>query len=302
MRVTNQMVANNALSNLNSLRSRLDKANHQVSTGRRFDRASEDPTGGAEVARVQHRLKVMEQWDRNLGDAKTWTRETEQSLSHLTDILQKARELATRGANSHLDADDRHALAIEVDNLLQDLYASMNTKQTDGALFGGFQTVGDPFTMDMATGAVTYNGDNGEIRREVGPGVTVTVNFHGNRFGYWAAADNPLSTLWRLRESLEGNTSATVPANSGDMLGDLDKNLEGVLNLRAEIGAADKRLELVETRNKDSLIRANEVLQQVQGADIEKAIIDLNSAETTYRAALQVGSRIIPPTLADFLG
>lgn len=300
MRVTNQMVANNAVSNLNSLRSRLEKVQTQVSTGRRIDRASEDPTAGAEVMRVQSRLQLMEQWDKNLGDAKTWVRDTEQALSHMTDLLSKARELAVRGANSNYDADERAAMATEVDHLLNDLYATLNTKQLDGALFGGFATGADPFTMDFATGAVTYNGDNGQIKREVGPGVTVTVNVHGNTLANWAS--DSLTTLWRLSESLKGNTSATVPSNSGQLLNQLDGETQNVLTLRAGIGATDKRLEMVETRMKETYIRANEILQQAQGVDMEKALIELSSAETTYRAALQVGARIIPPTLADFLG
>ncbi len=302
MRVTNQMMANNALSSLNSLRSRLDKVQNQITTGRRIDRASEDPTAGAEVMRVQSRLQQLDQWDKNLGDARTWTGDTEQALSHMTDILKKAKELAVRGNNSHLDTDDKAAIAIEVDHLLQDMMAAVNTKQLDGALFGGFETAADPFALDMATGAVTYSGDNGDIRREVGPGVNLTVNVHGNRLGDWSAPQNMLTTLWRLRESLNGNSGGIVPANSGDLLNDLDNNLQNVLNLRADIGAADQRLEAVETRMKETLVRATDVLTQAQGVDMEKAIIELNSAETTYRAALQVGARILPPTLADFLG
>lgn len=297
MRVTNQMMARNAIVNMNDLRSRLESIQQQVSTGKKFVKNSEDPTGGGEVMRMQSRLQVMEQWDRNLGDAKGWLRDGEQALQHMTDLVSRARELSVYGANATLDQESRRALIPETQQLLEDLLQTLNTERTDGMLFAGHKTGSEPFSLDWTTGAVTYTGDAGEVNREIGPGVTLQVNLDGARFGDPAAPDHMLTTMWNLIQDLNNGTSEEVAAN----MQNLNNSMDQILALRSEIGGKDKRVEMMEMRMQEAYIGLNANLQQAQGVEMEKAIIDLTTAETTYRAALQVGARIMPPTLVDFL-
>lgn len=297
MRVTNQMMASNALTNLGSLRSRMDKLQNQVATGHRIERSSEDPTAGGDVMRVQSRLQLVDQWGKNLGDARAWTRATEGALAHMTDLLGRARDLALMGANDTMNNQQRQSIVPEAKQILEDLLATLNSEHMESNLFGGFGTTGAPFALDMAVGGVTYAGDSGEMLRDVGPGVTVSANTQGNRFGNWAMPDNILTTVWQLTQDLQNGPSTAVANN----LTNLDRGMQTLITLRTEAGARDRRLEQADMRLKDTMIHLEEIWQQAQGVDMEKAIIDLNSTETTYRAALQVGARVIPPTLADFL-
>lgn len=302
MRVTNQTTANNLLANLSSLRSRLDAIQQQVSSGKRINFVSEDPSAGGDVMRVQSRLLALSQWEKNVVDARSWANETETALAHMTDLMSRAREIAVRGANSGpLSDQDRQTLAIEVDAILADLLATLNRKQLDGALFGGYTNNIDPFSIDMTTGAVTYAGDSGTMMRDVGPGITVEANLHGNRLGDWTQPDNILTAVWQLSQDLKTPNSAGMRAAMNTNLARLDQVLRSTLSLRAEMGSREKRLDQLEIQNWDTLISLQQLLEQAQGADMEKAITDLNTVETTYRAALQAGARIIPPTLADFL-
>ncbi|HYF93334.1 MAG TPA: flagellin [Symbiobacteriaceae bacterium] len=85
------------------------------------------------------------------------------------------------------------------------------------------------------------------------------------------------------------------------VLAKLDKARQHVVSLRSEMGARQMRIEGLETRIQDTEVQLEEALQQAQGVDMAKALMELSSAETTYRAALQVGGRILPQSLADFL-
>jgi flagellar hook-associated protein 3 FlgL len=96
-------------------------------------------------------------------------------------------------------------------------------------------------------------------------------------------------------------TDASLQDRIKDVVAKLDSARQTVVALRAEMGARQMRVEQLETRHQDMQVQLEDGLQQAQGVDATKAIIDLNNAETTYRAALQVGGRIIPQTLADFL-
>lgn len=302
MRVTNQTTANNLLANLGSLRSRLESIQQQVSSGKRVNFASEDPSAGGDIMRGHSRLQALSQWDKNVSDAKSWASESETALAHVNDLLSRAREIAVRGGNTGpLTNEDRQTLAIEVDAILDDMVGTLNRKQMDGALFGGYNTTVDPFAINKADGMVTYFGDNGTMMRDVGPGLSVEANLHGNRLADWTQANNPLTVLWQLSQDLKAPESPGTAASINSDLANLDTALRTTLSLRAEMGSREKRLDQLEMQNKDTYITLQGLLEQAQGLDMEKAIVDLNTVDTTYRAALQVGARIIPPTLADFL-
>jgi flagellar hook-associated protein 3 FlgL len=96
-------------------------------------------------------------------------------------------------------------------------------------------------------------------------------------------------------------TDASLQDRIKDVVAKLDSARQTVVALRAEMGTRQIRVEQLETRHQDIQLQLEDGLQQAQGVDAAKAILDLNNAETTYRAALQVGGRIIPQTLADFL-
>lgn len=297
MRITNQMMAGNVLTNLNSLREKQADLTSQLSSGYRITKSSDDPSAGADVMRVQSRLQVMKQWDSNRGDAQDWLGQTENALSEMSGILNRARELTMTAANGTLTKENMQSLAPGADQLVQDMLAAFNEKQPDGALFGGFKTDADPFALDLTTGAVTYSGDSGDMQRDVGPGITVTANLHGGRLGDWTGPNNMLTAVWNLAQGLK-NGDVNAVRNT---LGTLDTALSSVIALRSEVGARGQRLEQVESQMKDTELRLNGVLEKAQGVDMEKAITELTSAETTYRAALQVGARVIPTSLADFL-
>lgn len=297
MRVTNQMMASKMLTGINNLRSYTASLTNQITTGERFSKVSEDPVAGGEVMRIQSRGLMVKQWETSLANTKSWVRATEAKLGDITDLLNQAKELALTGANGSASDETRKALAPAGEQLLQNLLAALNEREPEGALFGGFVTDSDPFAINLATGTVTYAGDSGLMQRDVGPGVTMTANLPGDRIVNAASPDNMLTVVWDLAEGLKAGDIARV----GGTLDRLDSVRESAVALRSEMGARDKRIEHLESRMKDAHVTLEEALQQAQGVDVAKALMDLNLADTTYRAALQVGARVLPPTLADFL-
>ncbi|HWI65847.1 MAG TPA: flagellar hook-associated protein FlgL [Symbiobacteriaceae bacterium] len=327
MRVTQQMMSSSMLTNLNQLRSRQATLSDQISSGDRITRVSEDPTSGAEVMRIQNRAESVKQWKANLGDAKSWIYATEAKLGDLTNILAQAKELALQAFNGSQSDESRKSLAPAAEQLLQDALAALNEREPTGALFGGYVTDQNPFalTFDPATNApvVRYSGDGNGMQRDVGPSVTLTANLPGTRLatigaGGVADPDNMISTLWSLSQALKaGKTDSayTPPAppppapapapvtvhTADQILSNLESARQNVIALRSEMGARQIRVESLEHRLQSTEVQLDAALQQAQGVDMAKALVELNSAETTYRAALQVGGRVFPQSLADFL-
>lgn len=98
-----------------------------------------------------------------------------------------------------------------------------------------------------------------------------------------------------------------VAMNSGDeekineFLGKIDNQMDKILSVRADIGARVNRMELVKERILDDTLTFTKLLSQNEGADMAEVIMKLQNEENVYRAALAVGSKVIQPTLIDFL-
>ncbi len=87
----------------------------------------------------------------------------------------------------------------------------------------------------------------------------------------------------------------------GDDLHFIDEALNNILEYRAEIGARTSRMQEVRERLDSDRVFITEVLANVESTDIPEAVTELNMLELAHKTALNVGSRIIQPTLLDFL-
>ena len=88
---------------------------------------------------------------------------------------------------------------------------------------------------------------------------------------------------------------------SGRDLGNLDEALDNVLRYRAETGARSNRMDQHEKRIAWDKTYTTELLNKSEGVDIPETIMNLKWLETVHNYALNAGSKIIRPTLMDFL-
>ena len=80
MRVTNSMVVNNLLSNLSKNATRLAKYQHQVSSGKRITKPSDDPVGAAYSVRYSTDIEKENQYLSNIESSNEILTATETAL------------------------------------------------------------------------------------------------------------------------------------------------------------------------------------------------------------------------------
>ena len=83
-------------------------------------------------------------------------------------------------------------------------------------------------------------------------------------------------------------------------LGQLDRNLDDLLGVRALNGARQNRLEAALARMAPGRGATLGQLSDTEDADIAETLIDLNSQQAAYQAALKVGASILQTSLMDF--
>jgi flagellar hook-associated protein 3 FlgL len=96
-------------------------------------------------------------------------------------------------------------------------------------------------------------------------------------------------------------TSKDQEKISGKDLSDIDSALENILRHRSGIGAKVNRIEHHSQRMDFDRTFMTELLAKNESVDLPEAIMNLKWLESVHNYALNIGSRIIRPTLMDFL-
>jgi flagellar hook-associated protein 3 FlgL len=87
----------------------------------------------------------------------------------------------------------------------------------------------------------------------------------------------------------------------GTALMGVDNSLANILNHRAQIGSVSQRLDAITDRYMSDEVYLTEAKDNAIGTDIPKAMTELKMLEFSHDVALNVGARILPRTLLDFL-
>jgi flagellar hook-associated protein 3 FlgL len=140
MRVTNNMLIDRTMYYMNNNLNRLQKVQDQLSTGKKIEVPSDDPVVAAKALQLRTDVSQVEQFKKNATDAYSWMDTTEGTLSNLTDILQRARELAVQGANGTLTPNDRDAINQEVKQLKAQAINMANSTYAGRYIFSGYAT------------------------------------------------------------------------------------------------------------------------------------------------------------------
>lgn len=188
MRITNGMLTNNMLSNLNSNLNRMERYQNQGATGRKFDKPSDDPIGMSRSLKLYTDISKVKQYERNLNDANSWMHTTEEALGEIEKILQRTRELAAGAANGTNSETDTKAIAEEIKQLKEQVIQLGNTRHAGRSIFTGFKTDKDLLKRDGS-----YNIDISKkdvSKYNVGISEDIDVNIVGSRvFGPVTDAD-----------------------------------------------------------------------------------------------------------------
>jgi len=294
MRVSSNTVTARLLQQVQLSRQRLFETQNQVGSGLRITRPADDPAATSRVMNLRTALDRNIQYRRNIDAATGDLAVAESALGSVTALLQRAQELAVSGANGAVGGPERQHIALEVSQLLSEALSVGNTAHGGRYIFAGHQTNSAPFVPDNATAptAVTYAGDAGQRQREITPGERVTVNITGDR-----VFPDLYASLIGLRDALNTNNTGSINAAIGQLGGVLD----GVLELRSELGSITQRVESAEQRLLDEETMTKSLVSQLQDADMAEQIVELQTRETALQAALGAAGRALNLSLLEFL-
>lgn len=277
---------------IRSAQEKLTEVSQQLSSGKRINQLSDDPTAVSQTISMRSLRSGMDQYASNLHMAKGALGYVDTTASEMSDMLRQAYQLAVQGASSATDQTGRNAMAAQISTLQSRLIDLANTKgPTGGYLFSGQKTSTKPYTLSGST--LVFNGDNNAINVETGPGETMQTNVSGEPM---------ISDIYNRLESLKSNlTGGQIGALSGVDISNIQSSLDTISTLRGQVGS---RLQKVDDLTSQWQRRSDELtknISDVEDVDMSEAAVRYQQANQAYTAALTVAGQGFRLSLMDFI-
>jgi flagellar hook-associated protein 3 FlgL len=303
-RITTGMVQRSMLADLNAVSLKLARTQQKASSGKEITRPSDNPFGTSQAMGLRASMSANDKYKSNIDDGTGWMDATESALSSMGEYLDRAHSLIIQGSSDTADQTSRNSIAAEIDQIVNGLKEAASATYAGSYLLSGTATGVAPYAQGADD---TYKGDDAGwdpavpgVLREIGPGVTVSINTVGRELlgdGQTANDDKLLDVLRDTADHLRAGDGAALK----DDLARADKNLDTLLEMRARNGARTNRLDAASTRLDEIQEALTKQLSNTEDADFAKTMIDYNSQSVAYQAALKAGANIVQSSLMDFL-
>ncbi len=290
-RVTHGSMTLSSLNNLQATLGRLSQSQEQVTTGRRINRPSDDPTDSARALRTRSSLADQQQYARNGQDATTWLDLTDSRLQSMNDSLRRVRDLALQGSTDTYSGTSREALAVEIEQLRDHLLAESNATYLDRPIFGGI-TAGEQAYDD----AGNFLGTTGDVHRTIADGIDVVINSDGPAL-FGSGATSMFAELDALANAVRAGDTAAIQGG----IDQVDVRSRLIVDELSDVGTRTNRVEDAVTAAKDAGLSLQSSISELENIELTEALVQLQMHEVSYQAALSATSRVIQPSLVDFL-
>jgi flagellar hook-associated protein 3 FlgL len=295
MRVASKTIYDTIKFNLANITEEMNKANQVVTTQKRLTNLSDDPVGLTQALNIKSSLSNIEQLERNISMGKNWLTASETALSSVQNLISDAKALCVQMVSATTGAAERASAAETVQNTLEELVSLSNTEVNGRYIFAGSKTDTAPFNAGG-----TYNGDNNAFTVTIGRNATIEVGSDGEAVFQPSGAganDDIFQTLNDLKAALENNNVSEIQT----AMSKLNTHFDHISSKISYVGSKIARIEIKENIFQDLKITNTDRLSKIEDADIAEAIIELESKELAYQAALASSAKVMELSLIDFL-
>ena len=141
MRITNTMMTNSTMRNVNKSKNNLYTTEQQMSSQKKITKPSDDPIVAIRALSFRTSLTEVEQYiKKNVPDASSWLTLTETSLSNMNGIYKDIIGYCNQGVNDTFTVDNRQAIIESIKQLKDALYKEGDADSSGRYLFTGYRT------------------------------------------------------------------------------------------------------------------------------------------------------------------
>jgi flagellar hook-associated protein 3 FlgL len=294
------------LADLTRAQQRIERAQRQVSSGRKIETASDAPDQIDTILQLRAAQQHNTQLQANLDRAKTEADSAEQTLGTASQLLDRALVLGSEGTSPTSGAAQRQSIAGEVQGIQEQIVSFTRTAVEGRYIFGGDQDQQPPYDIDWTspTGVnqLTTAASTRVLEDPAGGSFptaqTAQEIFDSRNPDGTPAGDNVFAALNSLRTALLNDDSSGIT----DAIGLLHQASDRLNTQTASYGALQRRIQDASSFASSYDTRLQTELGQRQDADVAAAAIELSQGNIQIQAALSARARLPRTSLFDVLG
>ena len=323
MRITNASMVRSHLYDTQNNLTNMSKINQQISTGKVINTVSDDPHKAIKIMNMNNEIKYTEKYNYNIDEAVGWMNTTDGALENVGNLLGEIKETILKVGNGTYSQNEMKSLNEDMNEKIKQLADTLNSTHGGKYLFGGSSVDDAPITVienPDGTVKLEFSKDkNGQIipntddlKADISSGINIDYNIsvgeilnikdaNGNTVNLLDEINN-LSTL--MNDIANGDEQTAAKAKEtllNDTKGKIDTLFDHVVNERTSLGVRVNTAEKIKELNDEDILNIQEVLSKTQDTDVVEKFIELKSAEMIYQASIQVGAKLIQPTILDYI-
>ena len=296
MRVSNKMLYNSVMGNMQRNLEKLLDLQESASSGKKINKPSDDPIGATKVINYNTAISKAEQYQRNIDNGTAFLNSSESAVTATLETLQRAKELALSALSETNSSADKDVMAKEIEQLYEQVKQTANTKYDNRYLFAGFKTDTAPYD---ASGNYTGTASpSGYIDVEIDAGNTISINMPGYAvFGSATDGTDILAALDDLKTAMESNDSDGIET----AMTNIDAGMDQAIDALAEVGARINRLEIASNHFDKLLMDLAVYKSETEDADITKVITELSIQQNMLEVSRATAAKVLQQSILDFL-
>jgi len=299
------------LTNLNLIEQRAATDSRQISSGYAVNEASDSPADVVNLLQVSNKMTQLQQVTANLTRLKTEVDSGESALETAVSLMQNANVLAAQALGVGQTASTLQALAVQVQNLQQQMVGLSQTNTAGHYIFSGdndlqpqyTMTPTPPATVDSATGVYQNfaTQDTQQIADVTAGTFTASSSaqaiFDQRDASNVPTANNVFAALQQLYTGMMANDSSAITTAVGNI-----KTASVYLNNQlAFYGAVQTRISSSMSIATKYQTQYTQQISAIRDTDTAATASDLQACKTQEQAALAAQANFSPQSLFDYL-
>ena len=272
---------------------------------------------------MNNEIKYTEKYNSNIDETVGWMNTTDGALESTGNLLNEIKETILKVGNGTYSQNEMKSLNEDMNEKIKQLADTLNSTYGGKYLFGGSSVDDAPITViENPDGTVKLefskdkNGqtipNTDDLKADISSGINIDYNIsvgeilnikdgNGNTVNLLDEINN-LSTL--MNDIANGDEQTAAKAKEtllNDTKGKIDTLFDHVVNERTSLGVRVSTAEKIKELNDEDILNIQDVLSKTQDTDVVEKFIELKSAEMIYQASIQVGAKLIQPTILDYI-
>ena len=305
MRVTAASFGNDFRTQIAKLAERQMRVQRQIATGQRIDSPSDDPQAMRRVLDLRAELRVLNQYQDNIGKVRENSTVAYSSLNAMKKLNDRAGEIATM-ADGSKSTEALGAYGKEINQLLEEAVRLANTKHRDVYIFSGTNSTTATYsTTRDANGditGVTWGGNSNTSKVDIASDSTVDSNHPAEGAqGILKNSTNGadfIAHLITLRDNLNSGNTTNIKSNG---IANVKSDETNFINHFSNLGAIQSRLDTSEAITRHQASSIDPLVSNEADVDMADAFVRLNEIQNAYTAALQSGGSLLQTSLLDYI-